>query len=182
MPLPQITWDHVQQLPDDGNRYEAIVGELYVTPAPSVRHQTISQRLNLELVRLLAEPGHGRVWVAPLGVRFPETGEGVQPDLLFVSNERRRIVAPDELKGAPDLLVEIVSPSTAVRDRDLKRRLYQRQGVAEYWIVDPEEEAVDVWRFGDVPPCERFIDILPVRLGSRSIGEIDLSGVFEEDS
>jgi Uma2 family endonuclease len=82
MPLPQITWDDVQQLPDDGNRYEAIAGELYVTPAPSVRHQTVSKRLQVDLMRILEDPGYGQVWDAPLGVRFPVTGEGVQPDLL----------------------------------------------------------------------------------------------------
>ena len=178
MPLPQITWDHVQQLPDDGNRYEAIAGELYVTPAPSVRHQAISLELVLELVRILVEPGHGRILAAPVGVRFPATGEGVQPDILFVSNERRGIVAPDELKGAPDLVVEILSPTTAGRDTGLKRILYERQGVAEYWIVDPDAEAVDVWRFDGEPRTERFVDRLPVRLGEEPVGEIDLSRVF----
>lgn len=180
MPMPQITWDDVQQMPDDGNRYEAIEGALYMTPAPSVRHQTISMRLVHELLRLLVEPGHGRLWHAPLGVRFPATQEGVQPDIVFVSNERRGIVAPDELKGAPDLVVEILSASTAARDRDLKRRLYQRQGVAEYWIVDPDAHAVDVWRFGDEPPNERFVDALPVRLATERLGAIHLSGMFAE--
>jgi Uma2 family endonuclease len=107
MLMPQITWDHVQQLPDDGNRYEAIAGDLYVTPAPSVRHQEIALRLVLEFVRNLVDPGRGHVWFAPIGVRFPETGEGVQPDIVFVSNERRRIVASDEIRGAPDLVVQI---------------------------------------------------------------------------
>lgn len=181
MPLPQITWDDVRQLPDDGNRYEAIEGGLYMTPAPSVRHQTISFRLGRELGRLLVDTGHGQLWHAPLGVRFPATGEGVQPDIVFVSNARRSIVAPDELKGAPDLVVEILSPSTAARDRDLKRRLYARQGVAEYWIVDPDAGAVDVWRFGDEPRSERFVDSLPVRLGPVSLGAIDLAGMFAED-
>jgi len=181
MALPQITWDHVQQLPDDGNRYEAIAGELYVTPAPSVRHQTISARLYRHLVRLLEDAGHGRVWYAPIGVRFPATGEGVQPDLVFVSRERRGIVAPDELKGAPDLVVEILSPATAGRDTGLKRLLYERQGVAEYWEVDGEARAVDVWRFQEHPRCERFVDSLPVRMGAVRLGEIDLAGVFTED-
>ena len=181
MPMPQITWDDVRQLPEDGNRYEAIEGALYMTPAPSVRHQTISLRLVLELSRFLVEPGHGRLWYAPIGVHFPATQEGVQPDILFVSDERRAIVAPDELKGAPDLVVEILSPSTATRDRDLKRRLYQRQGVAEYWIVDPDADAVDVWRFGDQPRSDRYVDALPVRLGAETLGEIDLAGVFAED-
>jgi len=181
MPLPQITWDDVQQLPDDGNRYEAIEGALYMTPAPSVRHQTISFRLQREIARLLVDPGHGWVWYAPIGVRFPGTGEGVQPDLVFVSKGRRGIVAPDEIKGPPDLVVEILSPGTAARDRDLKRRLYERQGVTEYWIVDPDVEAVDVWRFGEEPRSERFVDILPVRLGARQLGEIDLAAVFVDD-
>jgi len=178
MPMPQITWDDVQQLPDDGNRYEAIEGALYMTPAPSVRHQTISLRLERELARLLVDPGHGQLLHAPIGVRFPHTREGVQPDILFVSNERRGIIAPDELKGAPDLVVEILSPSTADRDRDIKRRLYHRHGVAEYWIVDPEANAVDVWRFGCDPPTERYVDSLPVRLGAERLGAIDLAGVF----
>jgi Uma2 family endonuclease len=180
MPMPQITWDDVRQLPDDGNRYEAIDGALYMTPAPSVRHQTISFRLERELARLLVDPGHGQLLHAPIGVRFPATQEGVQPDILFVSNERRGIIAPDELKGAPDLVVEILSPSTATRDRDLKRRLYERQGVAEYWIVDPDGNAVDVWRFGAEPHSERFVDSLPVRLGTEWLGGIDLATVFVE--
>ena len=83
-----------------------------------------SRRLGLEFARLLVEPGHGGVWHAPLGVHFPGTGEGVQPDILFVSNERRGILAPDELKGAHDLVVEILSPGTAGRDRGVKLRLY----------------------------------------------------------
>ncbi|MFW6083934.1 MAG: Uma2 family endonuclease [Gemmatimonadota bacterium] len=180
MPMPQITWDDVQQLPDDGNRYEAIEGGLYMTPAPSVRHQRILFRLQRELAVLLVDSGHGEILFAPVGVRFPATQEGVQPDILFVSNERRGIVAPDELKGAPDLVVEILSPNTAARDRDLKRRLYQRQGVAEYWIVDPEAKSVDVWRFGDEPRSERHVDTLPVRLGNERLGEIDLAPVFED--
>ena len=181
MPLPQITWDQVQQLPDDGNRYEAIEGGLYMTPAPSVRHQTIVLRLAVEILRILADPGHGRVWCAPIGVRFPATGEGVQPDIVFVSNERRGIVAPDELKGAPDLVVEILSPNTAARDRDLKRRLYERQGVVEYWIVDPDAEAVEVWRFSGRAESERFRDVLPVRVSGEDRAEIDLTRVFERD-
>ena len=179
-PLPEITWDHVQQLPDDGNRYEAIAGELYVTPAPSVRHQRISKRLSLALHRILEQSGLGEVFSAPLGVRFPSTGEGVQPDLLFVSRDRRAIVATDELKGPPDLVVEILSPTTAGRDTGLKRLLYERQGVAEYWIVDPEAKTVDVWRFGSDPRTERFVDALPVRLGTESVGEIDLARVFAD--
>ena len=181
MPLPQITWQDVQQLPDDGNRYEAIEGELYVTPAPSRWHQTIAGELFLRLHELLVKPGHGQLWFAPLGVEFPATGEGVQPDLVFVSSDRRGILAPEGLRGAPYLVIEILSPTTATRDRGIKHRLYERQGVAEYWIVDPEERAVDVWRVGGEPRHERHTDLLPVWVGEASVGEIDLSSVFPTD-
>lgn len=125
-------------------------------------------------------PGHGRLFFAPIGVEFPDTDEGVQPDILFVSTERLSIVTEDWIRGAPDLVIEILSPSTARRDRTVKRHLYERQGVAEYWIVDPDAKQVEVWRFvaGANEP-ERYADVLPVRLGDRPIGEIKLSNVFD---
>lgn len=181
MPLSSITWQDVQQMPDDGNRYEAIEGDLYMTPAPTVRHQRVSQRLFRALYDLLQAPGHGEVFYAPLGVEFPATGEGVQPDLLFVSSERRGIIGEAWLMGAPDLVVEILSPSTSSRDRGIKRRLYGRQGVREYWIVDPERNAVDVWRFADEPVHERITRVLPVAIGSETVGEIDLEDIFSRN-
>ena len=181
MALPQITWQDVRQLPDDGKRYEAIGGELYVTPAPSVRHQRISVRLERALDGLLVQRGLGEVFHAPLGVEFPATGEGVQPDILFVSNERKGIIADAWLTGAPDLVIEILSASTAERDRGIKRDLYERHGVAEYWIVDPEGEAVEVWRFGEDRRHERFTEHLPVRLGEETLDEIDLGEVFARE-
>ena len=104
MALSQITWQDVQQLPDDGHRHEAIGGELYVTPAPSFRHQRISQRLEQALLRLLEMPGHGLVVHAPIGVEFPATEEGVQPDIVFVSQARRELITDKGIRGAPDLV------------------------------------------------------------------------------
>ena len=179
MALSQITWQDVQQLPDDGNRYEAIAGELYVTPAPSLRHQRISMRLTLLLHRLLVEPGHGELFFAPVGVEFPTTEEGVQPDLVFVSKRRGGILADPWIRGAPDLVIEILSPSTAHRDRGVKRKLYERQGVEQYWIIDPEASAVEVWTFGADPGFERFTETMTVRLSGEEIGEIDLVGIFK---
>lgn len=169
-------------MPEDGRRYEAVEGELLVTAAPSARHQEISVTLGALLHELLVREGHGRLFHAP-GVEFPATGEGVQPDLVFVSTERRGIISDDWLRGAPDLVVEILSPSTEDRDRGVKRNLYRRQGVGEYWIVDPDEEAVEVWRFeqGNEEPearHERFTDRLPVRVGEEVVGDIDLDEVF----
>lgn len=181
MPLPRITWQDVQQLPDDGKRYEAIEGDLYVTPAPSIRHQRISLRLERALMTILVDSGRGEMLHAPVGVEFPDTEEGVQPDIIFVSDERKGIVADAWLMGPPDLVVEILSPRTSHRDRGIKLRLYERQRVAEYWIVDPENDAVEVWRFVAEPRHERFTERLPVRLGDEVLGEIDLGDVFRRD-
>ena len=179
MALSQITWRDVQQMPDDGKRREAIEGELYVTAAPSFRHQRICHRLAVALDDLLEQPGYGVLASAPVGIEFPATGEGVQPDLVFISEARRSIIAEDWIRGAPDLVVEILSSSTGDRDRGVKLKLYRTQGLPEYWIVDPEAEAVEVWRFGgDEPRCERFSDRLPVRLRGDVVGEVDLEEVF----
>ncbi|HSM08172.1 MAG TPA: Uma2 family endonuclease [Gemmatimonadota bacterium] len=184
MPNHQITWEDAQQMPDDGVRYEAIGGELIVTPAPNLRHQDIVLRLALQLQAILVEPGHGRLWISPVGVEFPATLEGVQPDLVFVSNERRGIIADLTLKGPPDLVIEVLSPGTTRRDRGLKHRLYARRGVAQYWIVDPEADALEVHRFGEDPAFERFTDRVPVRIGAAGagvLGEVDLATVFRRD-
>jgi len=185
MALSQITWQDVQQLPDDGHRHEAIGGDLYVTPAPSFRHQRISQRLERQLLSLLEDAGLGIVVDAPVGVEFPDTGEGVQPDIVFVSTARRNRIAEEGIRGAPDLVIEILSPTTASRDRGVKRKLYERQGVDQYWIVDPEAEAIEVWTFADrpagTPAMRRFTGTLPEVLGGREQGEIDLDEVFRPD-
>ena len=172
------TWEDVLRMPDDGNRYEFIGGRLYMTPAPVTRHQRVLRGLWLALWRVLMDSGHGEVFSAPLLVEFPGTGDRVQPDLLFVSSERRAIIGEKQVLGAPDLVVEILSPTTAHRDRGIKLDLYARHGVRQYWIVDPVEDVVDVWRFGDEPGHERFSGELPVRLGPERLGLIDLDEVF----
>ncbi len=179
MPSTSITWQDVLLMPEDGNRYEAIGGELYVTPPPRLRHQEIARNLMDALLPLLQHPGYGELLFAPVGVEFPDTREGVQPDILFVSNERLGIVGDDWLRGAPDLVIEILSPSTAARDRDLKRKLYARHGVAEYWIVDPDSEAVEVWSFAAGSAERRLAtDRLAVHVGDSVVGQIDLSRIF----
>lgn len=183
MPASEYTWEDVQKAPEDARRREAIGGERYISGPATVRHQRVRTGLMIELNRLLETPGHGEVLPGPVGVAFPETGEGVQPDLLFISRDRRGIVAEDEIRGAPDLMVEVLSPDTEERDRGIKRDLYERQGVGEYWLVDPGEEAVEVWRFGDSgaegeATHERQTERLPIRVGGERVGEIDLEDVF----
>ena len=181
MATAQITWQDVQQLPEDGKRYEAIEGGLYVTAAPSYRHQRVSALLHGALLQILEYPGHGHVTASPVGVEFPASEEGVQPDLIFISRSRSAIEAHDWIRGAPDLVVEILSPSTAHRDKGIKHKLYRRQGVLEYWLVDPEGDVVDVWRFGTEPEYERSTDALPVRVGVETVGEVDLKEIFRRD-
>jgi Uma2 family endonuclease len=166
-------------MPEDGKRYEAIDGELYVTAAPLRRHQRISGKLFTALEQLLEGPGHGWVYYAPIGVEFPETEEGVQPDIIFVSKARSQLLVEEGIRGAPDLVIEILSPSTAERDRTIKKKLYQRQGVGQYWIVEPDAETVDVWDLesGAAQPA-RYSDRLPVRISGRTFGEILLAEIF----
>ena len=178
MATERVTWDEAQLMPEDGRRYEAVGGELYVTPAPTPRHQRISFLLAVELYRLLEAPGHGRVYPAPVGVEFPDSQEGVQPDIIFISSERLHLIGESAVRGAPDLVVEIASPSTAERDRTIKRKLYQRKGVAQYWIVDPDATAVEVWDFAaGTKEGARYTDRLPVRLRGRRGTEIDPGGI-----
>lgn len=182
-----ISWQEVQQTPEDGKRREAIGGELYVTGPATVRHQRVTQRLRMQLYRLLEDSGYGEILPGPIGVEFPSTGEGVQPDTIFISEEHRGLIADDWIRGAPDLIVETVSPDTAERDRGVKLDLYRRQEVPEYWIVDPQEDAVEVWRFGATSSegdttHQRFTDRLPVRIDGQVVGKIDLTEIFVRDS
>ena len=127
----------------EGDRRELIEGDFYVVPAPSFRHQIISRNLGTLLWEFVRGEGLGQVVWAPTDVVL-SLESVVQPDILFISNERRGIITEDNVSGAPDLVVEILSPSTAERDRELKRTLYARYGVREYWIVDPEDSSVEV--------------------------------------
>lgn len=182
MATSAITWKDAQLAPDDGRLYEAIGGDLYVTAAPTRRHQEVSGKLFVALWRLLHETGLGYVYAAPIGVEFEATGEGVQPDIIVIARERRAILFDDWIHGPPDLVIEILSPSTAGRDRTLKRNLYRRQGVADYWIVDAVADRVETWDFaaGAQAPTIHTADV-PVRIAGESVGVVDLSGVFASE-
>ncbi|HEY6324052.1 MAG TPA: Uma2 family endonuclease [Thermoanaerobaculia bacterium] len=145
----RLTYQDLRRLPDDGMRHELIDGEHYVTPAPRPKHQRVSGRLYLRLGTFLEEHPLGRVYYAPLDVVLTDL-DCVEPDLLYVSDEReQRQMTEDYLEGAPDLVVEILSPSTKRVDQGVKHRLYERFLVQEYWIVDPEKETVSVYRLQD---------------------------------
>ncbi len=130
----------------------------------------------------LFEPGHGWVYSAPIGIEFPDSEEGVQPDIVFVSRGRSSARVNEGIRGAPDLVVEIISPSTAERDRTIKQKLYRRQGVRQYWIVDPDAEMVEVWDFeARARGPARYLHQLPVRLGGTELGTIELPEIFAPD-
>ena len=130
--------------PDD-ERYELLNGDLRMVPAPNMKHQWVLGRLHIELGRFTQERGLGKVYVAPCDVVLSDT-DVVQPDLLFISRAREHTLTDDNVRGAPDLVIEILSPSTADRDLGYKHDLYGRHGVLEYWIVDPMAESVAVHR------------------------------------
>lgn len=143
LPGPKFTYEDYRLLPED-KRYELMEGELLVTPAPTTRHQKILVRLVARLETFVDTADLGEVLCAPTDVILSDETV-VQPDILFVARDRRAIVNPNgAVTAAPDLVVEILSPSTSSRDRVLKRKLYAKFGVREYWIVDPANHTVEV--------------------------------------
>ena len=143
------TWAEFARLPDqEGRRVEVIDDQLYVTPSPTTGHQRVVMRLIRVLDPFVREHDLGEILPGPIDVIFAE-GDYLAPDLVFVRRDRLGLVSDRGIEGPPDLAVEILSPSTAGRDRGLKRDRYRLYGVAEYWVVDPASETVEVWRFGD---------------------------------
>jgi len=142
---PQGRWTYADYaaLPDDGNRYEIIAGVLYMTPAPGTGHQSVSARVVTFLVTHVEFAGLGRVFAAPVDVELaPDTV--VQPDIVVVLSANLDRITPSRIIGAPDLVVEILSPGTAGYDRREKQDAYARSGVGEYWIVDPGAQTVEL--------------------------------------
>jgi Uma2 family endonuclease len=144
---PLLTVTDLDACPDDNNRYELIEGELFVSRAPGIPHQRVVQNLQIALAQYLQ--------LRPIGVLVPGAGaifsdyDAVIPDLAYVSKERwDQVVTAEKFTGALDLIVEVVSPGAENRRRDLsvKRQLYGKYGVKEYWVVDPANRAVEVYR------------------------------------
>jgi Uma2 family endonuclease len=170
-PKRKLTYEDYAKTPE-GERWELIDGELIMPPSPKEAHQSVQGNLGapmLIFVRekdlgapmliFVREKDLGKVYFAPFDVVLSDT-DTVQPDLLFVSKDQLHIITADNVQGAPDLVVEIRSPSTARQDWTTKRELYARHGVKEYWLVDPEAATVAILLFDD--------------------GELKVTGVFGE--
>jgi Uma2 family endonuclease len=147
-PGVKLTYDDFVLFPDDGKRHELIDGEHYVTPSPNMKHQAVCGNLHGLIWHYLRQHPIGKVYVAPLDVVFSHF-DVVEPDLLYVSEARREVMTAKNIQGAPDLAVEVGSPSTRRRDEKLKHQLYERFNVTEYWVVDPDIDVVRVYRLYD---------------------------------
>lgn len=181
MPQPIAEWtvERVFALPADGNRYEAVDGELLVTPAPSLPHQVAVQALYERLKPYVSAHGLGRALVSPADIEFDERTL-LQPDLFVAPVVNGRLPGSWEEIRSLLLAVEVLSPSTARADRQVKRRRYQRHGVPEYWIVDLDARLVERWRPADERP-----EILAERLewcplAKLSPLDIDLATLFAD--
>ena len=156
-PAVKLTYEDYCAAPAD-NRYELLDGELIMVAAPNIKHESVRSLLGHHLSNFIIDHGLGKLFYAPCDVMLSES-DVVQPDLLFVSRKREHLLRDGQkVQGAPDLVIEILSPSTADRDRGKKLALYGRHGVTEYWLVDPVAETISIHRqqAGELLPTDTF--------------------------
>jgi Uma2 family endonuclease len=141
---PRVSYADLERAPEDGRRYELYDGEVFVVPAPLPRHQVVALRIYEMLAVYVRERG-GFTVVSSIDIAFSEY-DVLQPDVIYFSADRANLVDLDRvIKHAPDLCVEVLSPSTAATDRGKKMQMFARYGVTEYWIVDPAAETIEVY-------------------------------------
>jgi Uma2 family endonuclease len=151
-PKVEYTYDDYLATPEDSSqRYEIVDGKLFVTAAPRFRHQLVVTNLAGIMRELALRHELGQVVVGPVMVHLADDAV-TEPDLVFVRADRMDIVDERGIHGAPDVVVEVLSPSNRSYDRTLKRKRYMASGVAELWIVDADARTVEVWRPGDADP------------------------------
>jgi len=179
---PRISYSDLQQAPEDGRRYEIYDGELFVVPAPIPFHQIVV--LNLEdLFRAWVRQHGGLVLVSPIDIVFSEY-DVVQPDLVFFTPERRHVVRTTEpIRAAPDLAIEVLSPSTRATDRGKKMQMLARYGVPEYWLVDPHASTIEVYQLHEGAFVLRQNASAGERVRSPLIAGVDwaVDEIFETD-
>ncbi len=144
----RYTYADYAALPDDGRRYEIIEGELFMSPAPTPDHQEVSGEVEFSLRQHVKKHRLGKVFDAPIDVILDDKNV-VQPDILFISRERLEIVGETNIRGAPDLIMEILSPGMAYNDLVTKKDLYAQFGVKEYWLIDPGKRWIEIYTPGE---------------------------------
>ena len=143
----KYTYEDYLKTPED-ERYELLEGELIMSPSPVPKHQRISRELEFEILKVVKANDLGEVFDAPCEVYLDDVNV-VQPDILFISKERLNVIGEKNIQGAPDLVIEIISESTAYRDLVQKKKLYAKFSVKEYWIVVPGEDLIEVYILKD---------------------------------
>jgi Uma2 family endonuclease len=144
-PHPKLTYDDYVLFPDDGRRRQLIDGKVYVSPSPNARHQDTAGFVYVSFWNHLRAHGGGRVFQAPFDVLLSRS-DVVQPDVVFVGEDRTGVITDANIQGTPSLAIEVVSDPTL--DKRVKRDLYARFEVPEYWVVDPDLDRVEVYRHG----------------------------------
>lgn len=140
----RFTYEDYKNLPDsETRRCEVIEGELFMVPAPTTHHQRVLLNLASVLMNFVQKHGLGDIYVAPCDVVLSEENV-VQPDIIFISKEHSHIIREENIRGTPDLVIEIFSPSSIERDRTAKKKIYAKYGIREYWLVNPKEETLEV--------------------------------------
>jgi Uma2 family endonuclease len=172
-PATKLTYHDYQFLPDDGKRYEVIDGDLYMTPAPVTRHQMIVTRLSNLLFTYLERNPIGTVLTAPCDVLLSDV-DVLQPDLLIVLQSGLARITDKNVQGPPDLVIEILSPGTAGRDRDLKHKRYEHFGVREYWLVDPDQNTVEILRLKENRFTRASLTLRPSQTNSTLLSDLTL--------
>lgn len=174
----KFTYQDYLHMPED-KRYELVEGEFFKVPSPNESHQGISAELGYALQSYVKKQKAGFVYYAPFDVVFSDE-DVVQPDIIYVSKERRDIITRRNIQGAPDLVVEILSPRISYRDREIKRKLYSKYGVKEYWIVDPVKQTVEVLSLdvGDYRKTGTYNVNAPLTSHLLTDLSIDLKSVF----
>ncbi|MBI2875407.1 MAG: Uma2 family endonuclease [Candidatus Tectomicrobia bacterium] len=160
----QWTYEDFLRLPDEGIRYEIIDGVLYMTNAPDFQHQYAVVQMVIAIGNFVRAGSLGLVLTAPIEVHLPGISQPVQPDVLLVAQARREIVKAQFIEGAPDLIAEVLSPSTILLDRKVKFDAYERAGVREYWVANPKLHSIEVYSLisgeyalhGEYGPGERL--------------------------
>ena len=178
-PAVKLTYDDYCAAPAE-NRYELLDGELIMVAAPNIKHESVRSLLGHHLSNFIIDHGLGKLFYAPCDVMLSES-DVVQPDLLFVSRKREHLLRDGQkVQGAPDLVIEILSPSTADRDRGKKLALYGRHGVTEYWLVDPIAGTISIHRqqAGELARTDTFGRNHTLRSPLLAGLELHLSDVF----
>lgn len=176
----KYTYQDYLALPEDGKRYELIQGELIMVAAPLTVHQIVSRNIEFDLFQSVRKHRLGQVFNAPVDVVLSETTV-VQPDLLFISNENSGMITEKNISGAPDLIIEILSPGSAYYDLVAKKELYATHGVREYWIVDPKKQVVEAYELQDGQLVLRQRAEKTGRVASDVVAwELDLKSAFDD--